>query len=105
MFFSNDAILDGAPSQEGSLEDLTGVTMPRNTLSASTGTSTEEEPSEEPAPMEVTTEEAAPTGKPLKGPTHPLVTVNDPAEEPTALQVQHEEQMKVRLPIVASPVG
>ena len=85
--FSDDAILDGAASQEGSLEDLNGVTILRNNLLASPNTSTEEEPAEEPAPTEVATEEAAPAGKPLKGPTCPPVTVNDPAEEPTALQV------------------
>ena len=84
--FSNDAHLDGAASQEGSLEDLTRVTIPGDTLLASTSTSTEEEPSEEPTPMEVTTEEAVPTMKPLKGPTHPPVTVNNPTERPTALQ-------------------
>ena len=48
--------------------------------------------------MEVVTEEAAPTGKPLKGHTHPPVTVYDPAEELTALQVQHGEQAKVEAP-------
>ena len=79
--FSNDAILDGASSQEGSLTDLTGVTIPRNALPTSTGTSTEKEPTEESASMEVVTEKAAPTGKPLK------VTINDLAEELTALQV------------------
>ena len=89
--FSDDAVLDGAASLEGSLEDLTRVTIPRNVPLASTGTSTEEESAEEQAPTEVATEEAAPTGKPLKGPTHLLVTVDDPAEEPTALQVRHEE--------------
>ena len=48
--------------------------------------------------MEVVTGEAAPTGKPLKGCTHPPVTVNDPTEEPTALQVRHGEQAKVEAP-------
>ena len=86
VFFSNDVVLDGAASQEVSLEDLTGVTIPRNTPPASTSTSTEEEPTEEPAPMEVATAEAAPTRKPLKGPTHPPVTIDDPTEEPTDLQ-------------------
>ena len=61
--FSDDAILDGAASLEGSLEDLTGVTIPGDALPASTSTSIKEEPAEEPAPMEVTTEEAAPTMK------------------------------------------
>ena len=96
--FSDDAVLDGAASQEGSLEDLTVVTIPRNAPLASTSTSTEEEPAEEPAPMEVTTKEAAPTRKPLKGPTHQPVTVDNPAEEATALQVLHEEQTKVEAP-------
>ena len=86
MSFSNDAILDGAASLEGSLEDLTRVTIPRDALPASPGTSTKEKPAKEPAPMEVATKEAAPTGKPLKGPTLPLVTVNKPTEGPTALQ-------------------
>ena len=44
MSFSNDAILDGATSQEGSLEDLTRVTIPGDALPASINTSTEEEP-------------------------------------------------------------
>ena len=96
--FSNDAILDGATSQEWLLEDLTGLTIPRTALPASTGTSTEEEPVEKPAPTEVTTEETAPTGEPLKGPTHPAVTTNNPTEGPTAPQVQHEEHTKVEAP-------
>ena len=86
MSFSDDAILDGATSQEGSLKDLTGVTIPRDALPASTGTSTKEEPAEEPVPMEVATKEAASTRKPLKEPTHLLVTVDDPTGELTALQ-------------------
>ena len=84
--FSDDAVLDGAASQEESLEDLTGVTIPGDTLTASMDASTKEEPAEVPAPMEVTTEEAAPTMKPLKGPTHPPVAVNDLTEGLTALQ-------------------
>ena len=96
--FSDDVVLDGATSQEGSLEDLTGVTIPRNALPASTSTSTEEEPTEKPAPTEVTTTEAAPSRKPLKGPTHLPVTIDNPTVELTALQVQHEEQMKVEDP-------
>ena len=96
--FSDDAILDGATSQEGSLEDLAGVTIPGDALPASTGTSTEEEPAEGQAPMEVTTKEAAPVMKPLKGPTDLLVTVDDPTERPTTLQAQHEEQRKVEAP-------
>ena len=87
MSFSDDAILDGATSQEGCLTDLTGITIPRNTLPTSTSTSTEKEPVEESAPMEVVTEEAVPAGKPLEGPTHLLVTIDDPTEELTALQV------------------
>ena len=86
MSFSNDAILDSAASLEGSLEDLTGVTIPTDALLASTGTSTKEEPAKDQAPIEVTTKEAAPTGKPLRGPTHLPVTVNNPAEGQTALQ-------------------
>ena len=54
MSFSDEAILDGATSQEESLEDLTGVTIPgmpcRPLLVL-----LPEEPAEEPAPMEVTT--------------------------------------------------
>ena len=96
--FSNDAILDGATSQEGCLEGLTGVTIPRNALPAPTSTSTEEESMEKPAPTEVTTEGAAPTGEPFKGPTHLAVTVGNPAEEPTTPQVQHEEQIKIEAP-------
>ena len=65
---------------------------------ASTSTSTEEEPTEEPAPMEVTTKEAVPTMKPLKGATHPLVTTDDPTERPTVLQAWHEDQRKVEAP-------
>ena len=84
--FSDDAVLDSATSLEGSLEDLTRVTIPRDAPLTSTSTSTKEEPAEGPAPLEVATEEADPTGKPLKGPTHPLVAVNDPAEGLTALQ-------------------
>ena len=75
--FSDDAVLDSATSQEGSLEDLTGVTIPRDAWLASTSTSTEEEPAEEPAPTEVTTKEAAPTRKPLQG-THLPVTGQQP---------------------------
>ena len=84
--FSDDAILDSAKSPEGSLEDLTGVTIPRDSSPASTGTLTEEEPAEEPTTMEVATRETTPAGKPLKGPTHQPVTVNNPAEGLTALQ-------------------
>ena len=86
MSFSDDAVLDGATSQEGSLEDLTGVTIPGDAPLASTGASTKEEPAEEPTPMEVTTKEAAPIMKPFKGSTHLLVTVDNPAGRPTALQ-------------------
>ena len=59
---------------------------------------------EEPAPIEVVTEEAAPAGKPLEGSTHLLVTVNDPTEELTVLQVQHGEQMKVEAPHSGFPI-
>ena len=78
--FSNDAILDGAASLEGSLEDVNGVAIPRGALLASTGTPTEEV-AEGPAPLEVATEEAAPTRKPLMGPTHPPVAVDNPTAE------------------------
>ena len=98
MSFSNDVILDGATSQEGSLEDLTGVTTPRNAPLASTSTSTEEEPTEKPEPTEVTTKEAGTTREPLKRPTHLVVTISNPAEKPTAPQVQGEEQTKVEAP-------
>ena len=64
--FSNEVVLDSAAPQEESLEDLTGVTIPRNTLPASTGTFTEEGPAEKPAPTEVTTKGAAPLGSPLR---------------------------------------
>ena len=96
--FSDDAILDDATSPEGSLEDLTRVTIPGDAPPASTGTSTKEEPAEEPAHMEVTTEEAAPAMKPLKGSTYLPVTVSNPTEKPTALQAWHEEQRKVEAP-------
>ena len=66
--FSDDAILDGAASLEGSLEDVTGVTIPRDALLTSTSTSTKEEPAEGPEPLEVATKEAAPAWKPQKGP-------------------------------------
>ena len=39
----------------GSLEDVTGVTIPRGALLTSTSTPTEEEPTEGPAPLEVAT--------------------------------------------------
>ena len=67
MSFSDDTSLDGATSLEGSLEDVTGVAIPRGPSPTSAGTPTEEE----------ATEEAAPTKKPLEGPTHLPVTVND----------------------------
>ena len=68
--FSKDVILDGAAPQEGSLMDPTKVTIPRNDPPVSTSSSTKKEPAEEPAPTEVVTEEAVPTGRPLEGPTH-----------------------------------
>ena len=43
MSFSTDAILDSVALQEGSLEDLTGVTIPRNATPSSTSTSSEED--------------------------------------------------------------
>ena len=98
MSFSNDAILDGAAPKEGSLMDPTEVTIPRDAPLVSTGTFTKKEPTEELAPMEVVTEEAAPTGRPLEGPIHLLVTVDDATEELTALQVQHGEKTKVETP-------
>ena len=85
--FYDDAVLASTTSLKGSLEEQTGVSIPGDAPLASTGPSTKEEPAEEPAPMEVTTEEAAPTMKPLKGPTCLLLTAGDPAETPTALQV------------------
>ena len=98
MPFSNDAILDSSASQEGSLEDLTVVTIPRNAPSTSTSTFTEEEPAEKSASTEATTKQAAPTRDPLKGPTHLAVTVSNPTEKLTAPQIQHEEQTKVEVP-------
>ena len=86
MSFSDDAILDGAAPPEGSLEDVTRVTIPRGTLPTSTSTPTKEEPTEGPAPLEVASEEVAPTRKPFKGPTHLPVTVNDSAEGLTVPQ-------------------
>ena len=82
--FSNDAFLDSAISLEGSLEDVTGVTIPMGAWLTSTTTPTEEEPTERVAPPEVATEEVAPTRKPLNGPTHLPVAVNDSAEGLTA---------------------
>ena len=67
MSFSDDVILDSAALLEGCLKDLTGGTIPRDALLASSSTSTKEEPAEEPAPMEVATGEAALAMKPLKG--------------------------------------
>ena len=96
--FSDDAILDGAALQEGSLEDQTGETIPRNTQLASTDVSTEEEPAKKPAPTEVTTKEVAPAEEPLEGPTILAATVGKPAEKPITPQVQHEEQAKVEDP-------
>ena len=98
MSFSNDAILDGATSPEGSLEDVTGVTIPRGALPTSTSTPTEEEPMEGPAPLEVATEEAACAGKPLRGPTPLLVAVDDSTEGLTAPQAQHKEWRKIEAP-------
>ena len=96
--FFDDAILDSAALQEGSLEDQTGVTIPRNTQPASPNVSTEEEPTEKLAPTEVTTKEVAPTGEPLEGPTIPAAMISKPAEEPITPQVQCEEQAKVEAP-------
>ena len=48
--FSNDAVLDSATSPEGSLEDVTRVTIPRSTSPTSMGTLTKEEPAEGPGP-------------------------------------------------------
>ena len=106
MSFSNDAILDGAISPEGSLEDVTGVTIPTGTSLTSTSTPTKEETAEGLAPPEVATEEVAPTRKPLKGPTHPLVAVDNSTEgtdcSPGLTQRAKENG---RLPIVATPAG
>ena len=98
MSFSNDVVLDGAASPEGSPEDITRVTIPRGASLTSTSTPTEEEPAEGPAPLEVATKEAAPTRKPLEGPTHLPVAVNNSAEGLTAPQAQHEEQRKMEAP-------
>ena len=95
---SDDAILDGATLQEGSLEDQSRVTTHRNTQPTSTNVSTEEEPTEKPAPTEVTTREVTPTEEPLEGPTILAATVSEPTEEPITPQVQHEEQAKVEAP-------
>ena len=59
--FSDDTVPDGVTSPEGSLEDVTGVAIPRGTLPTSAGTPTKEEAAKEPAPPEVATKEAAPT--------------------------------------------
>ena len=98
LSFSDDAVLDGATSLEGSMEDVTRETIPRDTPPTSTSTPTEEEPTEWPAPLEAATKEAAPAGKPLKGPTHLLVAADDPAEGLTALQAQHKKQRKMEAP-------
>ena len=86
MSFSNDAVLDGVALLEGSLEDITGVTIPRVPLLTSTSTPTKEESTEGPAPPEVATEEAAPTRKPHEGPTLLPVAVDNSAEGLTAPQ-------------------
>ena len=90
--FSNDVMLDSATLWEGSLEDQTGVTIPRNTQPASTNVSIEEEPTKTPAPTEVTTEEVAPAGEPLGEPTIPVAIISKPAEEPVTPQMQYEEK-------------
>ena len=96
--FSHDTILDGATLQEGSLEDQTGVTIPRNTQLASTKVPTKEEPAEKLAPTEVAAKEVAPTGEPLEGPTIPTATISEPTDEPITPQVQQEEQAMVEAP-------
>ena len=99
--FSEDAILHSATSPEGSLEDVTGVAIPRGPLPTSASTPTEEEATKEPAPLEVASKEAAPTEKPFEGPTHLLVAVNDSndsAEGLTTPQAQPEEQKKMEAP-------
>ena len=98
MTFSNDTILDGAASPEWSLEDVTGVAIPRGALPTSVSTPTKEEAAEEPAPLEIATEEAAPTEKPLEGPPHPPVAVNDSAEGLPAPHGQPKEQKKMEAP-------
>ena len=105
MSFSNDAVLDGAATMEGSLEDVTGITTPRGALQFSTDTHTIEEPAEGPAPWEFATEEAVPTKKSLEGPTHLLVAVSNSTEGLTALKAQHDGQRKLELPIVITPAG
>ena len=116
--FSDDAILDGAALQERSLEGQTGVTIPRETKMAPTELSTEEKPSKELVPTEVSTEEvaptedpneetnptvvttkeAAPTGEPIEGLTILAATVSKPAEGPDIPPVQHEEKGKGEVP-------
>ena len=98
MSFSDETILDGTALHDGSLEDVTGVTISRGTLPTSTSTPTKEEPAEGLASLEVATEEVAPAGKLCKGPTHPPVAVNDSAEGLTAPQAQHKEQGKLEAP-------
>ena len=105
MSFSDDAILDGAASLEGSVEDVTGVPIPRGALPTSIDTPTKEEPTEGPTPMEVGTKEAATTEKILEGPTHPLVVVDNSAEGLTTPQTQHEGQRKLEAPRVITTVG
>ena len=96
--FTDGTILDSAASLEGSLEDVTGVAIPRGTMPTSTCTPIEEETAKEPVPPEVATKEAAPAEKPLEEPTHLLVAVDDPTEELTATQAQHKGQRKTEAP-------
>ena len=97
MPFSDDAILDGATSPEGSLEDVTRVTVPRGASLTSASTPTKEEPAEGPPPLEVVTKEASPR-KPHMGPTHLPVAVDDSTEGLTAPKAQHKEQRKLEAP-------
>ena len=77
--FSDDAILEGATPQEKSLEGWTQAPTPVETQEAPT-----EEPTEELAPAEVSTEEATPTKEPTKESAPAVASMEEtaPKEEP-----------------------
>ena len=86
--FSHDAILEGATTQERSLEGQTRATIPRKT---------------QPAPAYVPAKEAAPTGElalvqvftkeavPIEEPTDEMDPMEEPTEEPMATKAPSSE--------------